>query len=84
MCGIFGMYYADKQKKVDQNLVVEATNLMHHRGPDDSGFYVKNNIGLGHRRLSIIDLSNGHQPMFNEDDYLCETLNTVEEWEVLH
>ncbi|MFH1460568.1 MAG: asparagine synthase (glutamine-hydrolyzing) [Candidatus Omnitrophota bacterium] len=75
MCGIFGIYYSDKSKNIDQNLVVDATNLMHHRGPDDSGFYVKNNIGLGHRRLSIIDLSHGHQPMFNEDNSITVVYN---------
>ncbi len=75
MCGIFGIYYPDKSKKIDRNLVVEATNLMYHRGPDDSGFYVKDNIGLGHRRLSIIDLSHGHQPMFNEDDSIILVYN---------
>jgi len=48
---------------------------MDHRGPDDSGFYVKDNIGLGHRRLSIIDLSHGHQPMFDEDGSLSVVYN---------
>ena len=40
---------------------------MHHRGPDDEGYFVKGQIGLGFRRLSIIDLSGGHQPLSNED-----------------
>ena len=57
-------------------MVVEATSLMAHRGPDDSGHWVNNNLGLGHRRLSIIDLSpSGHQPMFNEDGSIALVFN---------
>ena len=68
MCGIFGIKYLDEAKAVQESLVIEATRLMAHRGPDDSGCWVDGSIGLGHRRLSIIDLSPlGHQPMFNED-----------------
>ncbi len=44
---------------------------LHHRGPDEEGMYVKGPIGLGHRRLSIIDIEGGHQPMMNEDQTLC-------------
>ena len=68
MCGIFGIYFSDTNIKADSEFVERCVNTMTHRGPDDSGIYVKNNIGLGHRRLSIIDLSGGHQPMFNEDN----------------
>lgn len=75
MCGIFGIYYSDKQKNVDKMLVEDATNTMHHRGPDDSGVYIKNNLGLGHRRLSIIDISHGHQPMCNEDNSITLVYN---------
>lgn len=75
MCGIFGIYYFDKEKKVDEHIVREATNLMTHRGPDDSGFFVDKNIGLGHRRLSIIDIATGHQPMFNEDGSITVVYN---------
>ncbi len=57
-------------------MVVGATSLMAHRGPDDSGYWVNNNLGLGHRRLSIIDLSpSGHQPMFNEDGSIALVFN---------
>ena len=59
MCGIFAVKYFDAARSIDPAMVKEATDLMHHRGPDDFGYYVSNNIGLGHRRLSIIDLSTG-------------------------
>jgi len=67
MCGIAGIYNLDK-KPVKEKDLKKMTDLMTHRGPDDEGFYLKNNVGFGHRRLSIIDLSAaGHQPMSNED-----------------
>jgi len=75
MCGIFGIYFFDKSKQVDEHLVRDATNEMTHRGPDSCGFYVHQNIGLGHRRLSIIDLASGDQPMFNEDNRLAIVFN---------
>ena len=51
------------------------TNIMSHRGPDDEGIYVDDMAGLGQRRLSIIDLGSGHQPMCNEDASLWITFN---------
>src|SRR5262249_5909282 len=51
------------------------TNIMSHRGPDDEGIYVDDMVGLGQRRLSIIDLGSGHQPMCNEDASLWITFN---------
>jgi len=70
MCGIAG--FCDFTKKSNQNSLEKMTDVLHHRGPDDSGYsFYKNefaNIGLGHRRLSILDLStHGHQPMAFED-----------------
>jgi asparagine synthase (glutamine-hydrolysing) len=75
MCGIFGIYHSNTDKKVDQSLVRKATDEMMHRGPDEGGYFVSGNIGLGHRRLSIIDLSSGHQPMFNEDGQVAVVYN---------
>ena len=75
MCGILGIYHSDASKKVNPETVKRATDLMVHRGPDDSGMFVSDNIGLGHRRLSIIDLSLGHQPMFNEDGQIAVVFN---------
>lgn len=68
MCGIAGIIYCDKDRAVDPVLLERMTNQLRHRGPDDDGVFLDNNIGLGFRRLSIIDLSpQGHQPMCNED-----------------
>lgn len=62
MCGINGILHLDYQP-VDQNQLVKMRDILEHRGPDDKGLYLQNNIGLGHRRLSIIDTSSaGHQP----------------------
>lgn len=68
MCGIAGKIYFDKQKKVEADLLSRMTGLLAHRGPDDQGISINKNVGLGFRRLSIIDLSMAaHQPMANED-----------------
>jgi asparagine synthase (glutamine-hydrolysing) len=76
MCGIFGIKFVDGGRPVDRQMVVTATDLMTHRGPDDSGYWVQGSLGLGHRRLSIIDLSPlGHQPMFNEDGRIALVYN---------
>ncbi len=75
MCGIFGIKFHNSSRPVDDLMVKEATDLMFHRGPDESGYYVSVNIGLGHRRLSIIDLSSGHQPMTNEDGRIITVYN---------
>ncbi len=75
MCGIIGIYNYNGQQ-IDVSLVEKMTNILGHRGPDDSGVFVDNNIGLGHRRLSIIDLSMlGRQPMPNEDNTLQIVFN---------
>lgn len=67
MCGITGIYNFNKQP-VTRRLIKEMTDVIYHRGPNDEGQYVDDFVGLGHRRLSIIDLSSaGHQPMSNED-----------------
>ena len=63
MCGISGII-SKTMKNVDPTLVIKMNNLVAHRGPDDDGVFVHESVGLGHRRLSIIDLSkDGHQPM---------------------
>lgn len=66
MCGICGIYNLDG-KPVNVDLLKRMNLTLVHRGPDDEGYYVDESIGLGHRRLSIIDLNTGHQPIFNED-----------------
>ena len=67
MCGIAGIYNLNHQL-VDKNILIRMSDAIKHRGPNDVGFYLNKNLGFGHRRLSIIDLSTaGHQPMSNED-----------------
>lgn len=66
MCGICGIIRWDGEP-VDEGCVRQMTSLLFHRGPDDEGFHISGEVGLGFRRLSIIDLSGGRQPMTNED-----------------
>lgn len=75
MCGIAGIFHFDASRKVDEPALKKMTNCLSHRGPDGEGFYCKDSIGLGHRRLSIIDLSTGDQPMFSEDKSLALIYN---------
>ncbi|MGZ6208779.1 MAG: asparagine synthase (glutamine-hydrolyzing) [Syntrophales bacterium] len=67
MCGICGKFFFEKDKRVDPQLIKIMADSMYHRGPDDEGTYISGNVGLGHRRLSIIDLNRGKQPISNED-----------------
>jgi len=67
MCGICGIVYAASQRPVSRSTLQRMTEILRHRGPDDSGFYVAPGIGLGFRRLSIVDLNTGRQPIANED-----------------
>src|SRR5579883_1132269 len=67
MCAICGIVNFSNEDPVDANTIERMTAAMAHLGPDDDGFFVNGNVGLGHRRLSIIDLSGGKQPIFNED-----------------
>lgn len=71
MCGIFGIASIN----LDSGPLKGLTDTLSHRGPDDSGYYFDNYVGLGHRRLSIIDLEGGHQPVFNEDKSKCIIFN---------
>ena len=67
MCGIAGIVGERDDTWIDQNAIHRMCQTLVHRGPDDEGCFVKNGAGLGMRRLSIIDLAGGHQPVFNED-----------------
>jgi asparagine synthase (glutamine-hydrolysing) len=68
MCGIAGIFNFDPERRADRALLERMTSLVAHRGPDDAGHEIFGNVGLGHRRLSIIDVSTaGHQPMANDD-----------------
>ena len=75
MCGICGKVHFDLRKPVFQDEIHKMTELITHRGPDDSGYYIKENVGFGFRRLSIIDLHTGHQPLANEDDTVWIVFN---------
>lgn len=67
MCGICGKLMFDNEATVSPELVKAMADTIYHRGPDDEGYYVSGPVGLGFRRLSIIDLKTGHQPVPNED-----------------
>ena len=67
MCGIAGIVSSNRTERIEEALVHQMCEAIVHRGPDDEGLLARNNVGLGMRRLSIIDLSGGHQPIFNED-----------------
>lgn len=75
MCGICGIYNFNVTEPVDRHLIQRMMSAQVHRGPDDSGYFVENNAGLGHLRLSIIDLSGGKQPIFNEDGSVVVVFN---------
>jgi len=75
MCGIAGKLFFDKEKTVSAPLLKRMTDTIIHRGPDDEGHFVDGNFGFGMRRLSIIDLAGGHQPIFNEDKSLAIIFN---------
>jgi len=68
MCGINGILHLQSQKKVNERVLTKMRDSLEHRGPDDKGLFIANNIGFGHRRLSILDISlAGHQPFLSED-----------------
>jgi asparagine synthase (glutamine-hydrolysing) len=75
MCGIVGKLSLDGKQPIDPGLIKRMTDVIAHRGPDGEGQYVKGPIGLGHRRLSIIDLNTGSQPMCNEDGTVWVVFN---------
>ncbi len=74
MCGICGVFQSSG-KPVERQLVERMTSAIQHRGPDGSGFFISGEVGLGHRRLSIIDLGGGAQPISNEDNSLFVVFN---------
>lgn len=75
MCGIAGFFHFQNDRLASLDVIRKMTDVLSHRGPDGEGFFVRNNIALGHRRLSIIDLQSGEQPMYNDDRSLVIILN---------
>lgn len=76
MCGINGIFHFQSQRKIDNRILTKMRDALEHRGPDDKGIFVENNIGLGHRRLSILDVSAaGHQPYSSDNDRFVMVYN---------
>jgi asparagine synthase (glutamine-hydrolysing) len=75
MCGIAGIASTELDARQDIETIRPMCNAIVHRGPDDEGFFVRDGVGLGMRRLSIIDLSGGHQPIHNEDQNIWVVCN---------
>ena len=74
MCGIAGIVDL-KVRPVEPSLVRRLCDVLSHRGPDDEGYYIKGPVALGERRLAILDLEGGRQPMGNEDGTVWVTFN---------
>src|SRR5262247_2320666 len=76
MCGICGITFPDKlSRRVERERLVAMRDTLAHRGPDDAGILIDGSAGIGHRRLSIVDLGGGRQPMPNEDDSVWIAFN---------
>jgi asparagine synthase (glutamine-hydrolysing) len=75
MCGICGQYNFRREAPVRRGDIEEMAGAIAHRGPDDEGYYVAGTLGLGFRRLSIIDLAGGHQPMSDQDESVWVVFN---------
>lgn len=75
MCGIAGILNTEAGPPPDEAIIHRMCQSIVHRGPDDEGTYLKSNVGLGMRRLSIIDLAGGHQPIHNEDKTVWVVFN---------
>ncbi len=70
------MLHLQSTKKIDERILTKMRDILEHRGPDDKGLFIENNLGFGHRRLSIIDVSSaGHQPFFSDDNRYAMVFN---------
>jgi asparagine synthase (glutamine-hydrolysing) len=75
MCGICGIAYSDRHRSVERHDLEAMMSTLVHRGPDDCGIHLDGCVGLGHRRLSIVDVEGGHQPLANEDETIWISCN---------
>jgi len=75
MCGIVGIFDTRGRQDISRELLARMNETQYHRGPDESGLHLEPGLGFGHRRLSIIDLTSGQQPLFNEDKTVVVTYN---------
>jgi asparagine synthase (glutamine-hydrolysing) len=75
MCGITGLVHFNRERAISPGVLKKMSHSIYHRGPDDEGHYIHQNVGLGFRRLSIIDLSTGHQPLSNQNESIYIVFN---------
>jgi asparagine synthase (glutamine-hydrolysing) len=75
MCGITGIFETRERKEISREVLARMNETQHHRGPDDGGYHLEPGVGLGHRRLSIIDVATGQQPLYNEDGSVVVIFN---------
>ena len=75
MCGISGILHFDPRRSVDAQVLRRMTDAVSYRGPDGEGWFIDGHVGLGHRRLAVIDLSTGAQPMISRDGALAVVFN---------
>lgn len=75
MCGILGVIFRDPRKQADEKNLTNARDTLTHRGPDEAGLWVRPGVALAHRRLSILDLDHGQQPMVSDDQRFGLTYN---------
>ncbi len=75
MCGIFGYINLDRDRFIQKEILSMMGEAIKHRGPDGSGFHIKDNVGIGHNRLAIIDLDTGEQPLSNEEGTVWVSCN---------
>jgi asparagine synthase (glutamine-hydrolysing) len=75
MCGICGIAFADVERSAEENTIRRMLDTLVHRGPDDWGMQIERNMAFGHRRLSIVDVEGGHQPILNEDETMWISVN---------
>lgn len=75
MCGLVGIFDSRGRRSVDRGLLTRMNDAISHRGPDGDGVHLEPGLGLGHRRLAIIDIAHGDQPLFNEDHTVMVVFN---------
>ncbi|MCB1725744.1 MAG: asparagine synthetase B, partial [Gammaproteobacteria bacterium] len=75
MCGLVGIFDTRAESEIDRALLDRMNERQFHRGPNEGGIHIEPGVGLAHRRLSIIDLSSGQQPLFNEDHSVVVVYN---------
>jgi len=75
MCGISGLFDTRGKQDYSRDLISRINDIQSHRGPDEAGVHLEPGLAMGHRRLSIIDLATGQQPLFNEDGSVCVVFN---------